>query len=142
MKSPTNLENALYQNAVMGATSIKKLYPSVSDTSFKSELRNQFNEYKKQTRVISGQLKRKNAVPEKIPMVSKIIADADIRYNCIKDNSVSNLAKMMLQGTNMGIIKVTQALNNSINDKSSTISEAKSILSKEQKYAERLKSFL
>ncbi len=142
MKNPTNLENALYQNAVMGVSAIKKVYPKVTDRKLKNELRSQFNEYKRQTSLISGQLRRKHTQPQEVPLISKLAANAGISYNCYKDNSPANMAKMMINGTNMGIIKVTKALNSSTDDNQRFKSEARNILYKEQKYIDKLKGFL
>lgn len=142
MKGSANLENVLYQNAAIGASSIKKIYPNVKNKKLKSELKHQFEEYRKQTGLISGQLKSKNLHPAGVPFLTKLAVNADLRLNSVMNNSPGNYVKMMIQGSNMGMIRINQALNNSVGESPRVISEAKSILSKEQRYVNRLKEFL
>ncbi|MCL2055183.1 MAG: hypothetical protein FWG90_12245 [Oscillospiraceae bacterium] len=139
---PTDLENALYKNAVTGAAAIKSLYPNVRDRKLERELRGKFKEYQKQSELISGQLRVQNKRPAGPDFMSRFISDADIKLSCMKNSSTENIAKMMYQNSAAGVVKVQHALNNSNGDSQRVVSVAKSVISKEQKFADRLKNFL
>ena len=140
--SPTELENALYRNAVTGAAAIKSIYPNVSDRKLERELRGRFKDYQKQSGFISSQLRSENKRPSGPDFMSKLLNDADIRLGCLRNNSTENIAKMMYHNSASGVVKVQHALNNSAGDNPRVVSAAKSIISKEQKFADRLKTFL
>lgn len=136
------LINALYQNTEMGISSIKKIYPQIQNTNLKNEVKKQLSNYKTQHNQITKSMKSNNIVPQKIPLMIKAMTSAGIAFNCAKDNSSEHLAEMLIQGTNMGIIKINQALNRTSFANSKFVDEAKSMLQKEQQYIDNLKKYL
>lgn len=52
MPNQNKLFDALYQNAEMGTSSIKQIFPKVSDTKLKNELRKQLANYQGQENMI------------------------------------------------------------------------------------------
>lgn len=49
---------------------------------------------------------------------------------------------MLIQGTNMGIIKINKALNHTVTASPKLVQEAKDMLKKEQAYIDNLKGYL
>lgn len=142
MYSQNKLYNALYQNAEMGTSSIRKVFPKVQDSKLKSELRMQLSNYKNQTNQLIGEMRSQNMKPEPVPKMTKIMTSMGIAMNCAKDNSTEHIAEMLIQGTNMGVIKINKALNSSVTASPKLVQEAKLMLSKEQKYIDDLKAYL
>ena len=70
------------------------------------------------------------------------MTSAGIALNCAKDSSSEHIAEMLVQGTNMGIIKINQAINRTSQSNSRFVEEAKIQLKKEQHYIDNLKKYL
>jgi len=137
-----NLINALYQNTEMGISSIKKLYPEIKNKNLKNEMRNQLKNYKNQQDKILDLMKADNISPEKVPYMIKVMTSLGIAFNCAKNSSSEHIAEMLIQGTNMGVIKINQALNRTSFLNSKYIDDAKIMLRKEQQYIDNMKKFL
>lgn len=142
MNEQTKLFNALYQNAEIGTGAIRKIFPKVQDTRLKNELRMQLSNYKDQTNMIAHQMKAQNQKPQHASKMMKMMTSAGITINCAKDSSTEHIAEMLIQGTNMGVIKINKALNRTSSANPKVIQEAKTMLSAEQRYIDNLKSYL
>lgn len=136
------LYDALYQNAEMGASSIKQIFPKVNDAKLKNELRKQLSNYRAQENTIIGSMKPYNIKPQPLSAMVKTMSKVGITLNCAKDNSTEHIAEMLIQGTNMGIIKINKALNHTVTASPGLVREAKDMLSKEQAYIDNLKGYL
>lgn len=102
----------------------------------------QLSNYKDQTNHIIGQMRLQNMKPEPVPKMTKMMTSVGIAMNCAKDNSTEHIAEMLIQGTNMGVIKINKALNSAVTASPQLVQDAKRMLSKEQKYIDNLKSYL
>ena len=142
MAEQSKLYNALYQNAEMGTSSIKQIFPKVHDTKLRGELRMQLSNYRNQTNMLISQMKSQNMNPKPVSKMAKMMTSMGITMNCVKDNSTGHIAEMLIQGTNMGVIKINKALNRSVTAEPKLVQEAKDMLSKEQQYIDNLKSYL
>ena len=136
------LQNSLYQNAAMGITSLKEIIPSVQDSSMKKILLKQYNGYKKVTEQTAAQMKQEKTMPSNPPLTSRLMAKAMINYRMKKDNSSHNVAKMLIKGTNTGIIELTEKLNKADDNSSEAAKTAKEYLRREQSYIDNLKLYL
>lgn len=137
-----NLINALYQNTDMGISSIKKLYPKIQNESLKNEMKEQLSNYNQQKKKYINLMKTNKIPVEKISPFIKIMTSTGIAMNCAKDSSSEHIAEMLIQGTNMGIIKINQAMNRTSQANSRFIDEAQILLKKEQCYIDNLKKYL
>ena len=142
MAESSKLYNALYQNAEMGTSSIKKIFPKVHDTKLRGELRMQLSNYRNQTNMLTSQMRSQNMTPKPVSKMAKMMTSMGITMNCVKDNSTEHIAEMLIQGTNMGVIKINKALNRSVTAEPKLVQEAKDMLSKEQQYIDNLKGYL
>lgn len=136
------LYDALYQNAEMGTSSIKQIFPKVSDTNLKNELRKQLSNYQSRENAIIGSMRPYNIRPKPLPAMTKVMSKFGIAFKCAKDNSTEHIAEMLIQGTNMGIIKINKALNHTADAGSGLVNDAKDMLTKEQAYIDNLKGYL
>ena len=138
----TNLINALYQNTSMGINAIKKIYPKVRNKNLRDEIKSQFFNYKRQQNKCINLMKSDKISIEKVPVLIKAMTSTGIALNCAKDDSSEHIAEMLIQGTNMGIIKINQALNRTSHSNDKFVDEAKIMLKKEQLYIDNLKKYL
>ena len=137
-----NLINALYQNTDMGISSIKKLYPKIKNENLKNEMKEQLSNYKQQKNRCVNLMKENKIHVKKISPFIKVMTSTGIVMNCAKDDSSEHIAEMLIQGTNMGIIKINQAMNRTSQSNSKFITEAQTMLKKEQQYIDNLKKYL
>ncbi len=137
-----DLINALYQNTEMGISSIKKIYPKIQNENLKLEIKTQLSNYKTQQKEIINSMKLNHIPPKKVPLMLKAMTSTGIAFNCAKDNSSEHIAEILIQGTNMGIIKINQALNRTSSENHKFVNSAKSMLQKEQEYIDNLKKYL
>ena len=142
MSDSTKLYNALYQNAEIGSSSIRQIFPKVQDSRLKNEMRMQLSNYKEQVNNIAHQMRANNERPRSASRMTKMMTSMGIAMNCARDNSTEHIAEMLIQGTNMGVIKINKALNSAVTADSKLVREAKSMLTKEQRYIDNLKGYL
>jgi formiminotetrahydrofolate cyclodeaminase len=142
MSKETDILNSLYENISMGESAVKKVLPKVKDNALKSELQREFRDYKNQCNNIAAQLKAENHKPAGAGWWTKAMSSAGIAFNCAKDSSSQHIAEMMIQGTNMGVIKINKALNAATDASPKVVQEAKNILENQQKYIDNLKTYL
>ena len=64
------------------------------------------------------------------------------KMKLMKDSSSSAIAKMMIEGSNKGIIEITEKLNNYPKDDQEIVDLANKLLDIEQKNLDDLKEFL
>lgn len=138
----SDLQNSLYQNAAMGITALKQIIPEVKNTELKNILIRQYNGYKRQTEMTASQMKAKNLTPSFPPLPSRLMTKAEISVKMKRDSSTENIAKMLIRGTNTGIISLTGELNHTKCNSPEAVQSAKDYLRREQRYIESLKPFL
>lgn len=129
------------KDAKMGMDSISTVLEKVEDENFENLLDKQHEEYKNIFDRTQELLLENNKEIKDTPMMQKAMSWFGIQLNTIADSSNSKLSDLLIQGTNMGIIKGRKLLNNV-----STTKEIKNILSDfvrlQEKNVEDLKNFL
>lgn len=111
MSADSEILAKLYKNAKMGADSIEKLLPKVSDDDFKQKLTEQlggYEEYAKKTKALL--CNRGEEAKEETPM-TKFWTGVGIAMNTMIDASSSHVAEMMIEGSTMGITDTTKIVN-------------------------------
>ena len=91
--------------------------------------------------MIVGSMKAHDLKPQPLSKTAKLMSKMGICFNCAKDKS-EHIAEMLIQGTNMGIIKINKALNHTVTASPKLVQEAKDMLKKEQAYIDNLKGYL
>lgn len=134
--------NSLFQNASMGVSSIKQVLPKVHDKNLKGELIKQLNTYHDESNTAVNELKQGSVKPKEEPIMTRLMAKAGIAMNLAMDQSNQKVAEMMIQGTNMGVIKINKTLNSSKNLSPAAAKQAKTMLENEQRYIDSLKKYL
>lgn len=142
MKENINALDEIHKGACMGVDAIKDVLDKVKDKSLTNELNNELNEYNDIAREIEKIYPKYNdGKPHETTIISKAMTWYHIEMETLTDESNSNLAELLLQGLNMGIIEGRKILNNKNLD-----NEIKDIVSKyvvmQEKNAETMKKYL
>ena len=141
-KNDAEILNTIYKNSRMAYDSTKQVAGKCKDTELKGYLERQLRHYAENCRTAARELNTGGAVVKKIPTMQRAMAHIGISMKTMRDRSSSNIAELMYDGTNMGIIDIARTVNRSHNASDSTIQRAESLLSAEEKYADGLRKFL
>lgn len=129
------------KDSKMGMDSINMVLKKVEDKNFKTLLNTQHEEYKNIFDRTQELLVQNHEKIEDTPIMQKAMSWMGIQFNTATDTSNSQLSDLLIQGTNMGIVKGKKLLNNI-----SMSGELKNILSDfvrlQEKNVEDLKKYL
>ena len=142
MKKEIEYLNFIYQNAEMGLIGLDDVLENVSDDDFVKLLHEQREDYKVILNETREMIINEGYEPKENKELSKITSNLMVKMNAKKENSISILAKLMMEGTNKGIIAIQEKINNFdvSNDKINDL--ANKLLELEEKNIENLKKFL
>ena len=144
MTADSEIIAKLYKNVKMGADSITKLLPKVTDGEFKTKLTDQLKGYEEYASKAKALLcNRGEPAREENPM-TKFWSGVGIAMNTMIDASSSHIAEMMIEGSTMGITDTTRIINEYENkpECDEAVGLARDIVKFEQKNIEIMKSFL
>lgn len=141
-KSEIDILNELNKGIKMGMDSISNVLESVKDDNFKQILLSQYNRYNEILNKVDKNLQKFNKVPKELPTMQKMMGSIEVKLNTTSDNSISHIAEMMLQGTNMGIIKGIKLLHNNNDFSDETKDILKEFVDYQEECIEVLKKYL
>lgn len=141
-KNDAEILNTIYKNSRMAYDSTKQVMAKCRDTELKDYLKRQLHHYAENCRSAASELNTGHAKVEKVPAMQRAMAYMGISMKTMRDRSASNIAELMYDGTNMGIINIARSVNRSSNASDTTIKRAETLLSCEEKYADGLRKFL
>ena len=141
-KNDAEILNTIYKNSRMAYDSTKQVAGKCKDTELKGYLERQMRHYAETCRSAASELNTGHARVEKPSAMARAMAHIGISMKTMRDRSSSNIAELMYDGTNMGIIDIARTVNRSHNASDRTIQRAETLLSAEEKYADGLRKFL
>lgn len=134
--------NYIYQNAEMGIVGIEDIITKVKDEKFEKLLQEQKSDYENICKEAINILKKYGKEQKELNKMAKMSSYMMVKMKTMKDCSTSNLAKMMMEGSNKGIIEITEKLN-AYNEPDEEITAlANKLLETEQNNLDDLKKFL
>lgn len=136
------LLNGFYKNAAVGLDATCSILQKVHHPQLQTELQNQLQYYRKQKQTIRKQMLEQCAIPQEQGALAQFCANLSIQMHCFGGASSSEIAKLMLKGTNEGVIQLTQLLNQSTELSDSLKWQGKGIIRHEEQYMKRLKEYL
>ncbi len=142
MQENRNALDELNKGTTMGMDAIKFILEKVEDKEFKEVLKDQYNEYDEISKKVNELYEEySEKEPHETSTMEKAMTWSTIQMETFKDKSNSNIAEMLIQGTNMGIIEGRKIINNKKLDKkvNKLIEE---FISMQEDYIEKLKDFL
>ena len=113
MKENINALDEINKGATMGMDAIDDILDKVKSNSFKKMIEKQYQEYDKISKHINEIYDKYNSEdePHKTSVVNKVMTWYGVEMKTLTDKSDSKISEMMLNGTNMGIIKGVKLYN-------------------------------
>lgn len=134
--------NYIYQNAKMGIIGIENIENDINDTDLKEEIRREKKEYQTICNEAIEIFLRYGKEEKEIGKMAEMSTYVMSKMKTMMDSSTGNLAKMMIEGSNKGIIEITEKLNHYDNADSDITKLAEKLLETEQSNLENLKEYL
>lgn len=132
-----------FKNASVGAHAIAAIERMTLHAGFRSLLEKQSAAYKRQEQRARDYFQDSGVQPPRAAVwAAKRLTDMGIFTHTLKDRSVSNLAGLMVQGTNMGVITLLKTLHDTGRLPDDVLSYGNGILKRENAYMESLKQYL
>jgi len=142
MENTQELLTFIYENAQMGIIGIDNVINDIKDSTFLNIIKEQRNDYYDITNKVKEYAHTLNYSLDEVSSIAKIMTYLDAKAELLTDKSVSTIAKMMLKGSNKGIIKITEKINNYMEDDKKTLSLAKELLRIENNNLNNLKKYI
>lgn len=111
MDNPEYILNEVNKGIKMGMDSISTISEKVQDGNFKDDLLFQYDQYNEILNRVNSELKNYDDFPQELPPLQKVMGYMDIQMSTLNDKSNSNIAEMLIKGTNMGIIEGVKLKN-------------------------------
>ncbi len=134
--------NYIYQNAKMGVIGIDNIKDKIFDDELKNIIATQKKEYQKIADDASSILNELGLTEKDVSKMAKVSTYVMANLEMLKDDSSSNIAKLMIEGSNKGIIEINKNLNSYNNMNSKIVKLAKKLLATEQHNIDELKIYL
>ena len=142
MEKSIDFLNYMYKNAQMGIVGIDDVLKKSKAKEFKNLLEKQKIQYEDICNQVKEHLKAKEAKLEEINAMAKIGSSFVSSVEIAKNHTDSTIAKLMIEGTNKGIIKINEKLNNIPNIDKDVKKIAMKLLKTEQNNLNELKKYL
>ena len=143
MENEKGLLDAISETADMGCESLRQVLDVVENESLKHALQTQLTEYEKHfsaaSKLMAGYGEEATRTGPVAKLNSRITVDVKTRF---ADNPTSKIAEMVMQGSTMGVTKVTKALHayHGNNEEVKTLAER--VIKTEEANIEEMKKFL
>ena len=134
--------NCIYKNSKMAADCIDDISDKCNDMELLEYIRKQRGHYSNSCEKVAAQIREMGGKLAEPPKMNRFMAEMGIDMKTAFDNSRTNIAKIMYNGTNMGIVDIAETVNHATKAEEKIISQAKQLLSAEERYADGLKRFL
>lgn len=146
MKKSTNEEveflQFIYKNAEMGVIGIDNIIGKVTEEKFEKVLQGERNEYENICTEAEDVLKKYGKQNEEVSAITKVSTKVMSEMSMLKDDSVKNIAKLMIEGTNKGIIEITEKINAYDNSDAEIVVLANKLKVTLEKNIDELKKYL
>uniref|UniRef100_UPI003FEFD626 hypothetical protein n=1 Tax=Candidatus Ventrenecus sp. TaxID=3085654 RepID=UPI003FEFD626 len=101
----------LYQNVDMGIVGIDAIYNQIETKELKKKIKSQRKEYIILKRKLSKLCKHYKVTDKELRPFVKLNSELMVGMKTIFDKSDSKIAKLMMEGTNKGLIQLQELLN-------------------------------
>lgn len=126
----------------MGMDAISNISPKIKDTNFKNELLFQYDKYNDILNDVNSELNSSGKFPSDLNSVQKAIGWMGVEIQNLEDNSTSNMAQMMIKGSNMGVINGVKLLNQNPDLEVNVRTILNKFIQSQQNNIEQLKKYL
>lgn len=137
-----NLLEEIYQATKMGLDATRLVIPKVHDESLRNDMEQQAKNYKEMNSQAKAMLRKDGYLPEEKGAFKKAMLRGSIKMNTLVNSKPDHIAKMMINGTTMGIIDLTKKLNELDDSDAGAKKLAEDYLAGEQQNIEIMKKHL
>lgn len=141
MKDDCTLLNHIRQSTEMGVSGIDSIM-EYADGSLRHALEQQRSEYRQIHDSADMLLRRHNGQPEDLSSFAKWSSELSSGLKMMMDSSQSNIARMMIEGSTMGVTKSLQTMKSCDVSDSAVTKLAHKLLDTEQSNIDQMKKFL
>lgn len=132
----------LYQNVEMGIVGIESLENKIESRSLAKLILNQKKEYEILKEKLVSLCSKYNVEDKELGSFAKISSDLRVNMKTLMDKSEHTIAKMMMEGTNKGLIQLEELLNNYQGKDEKILDLIKKTIDLEHQNNEELKIYL
>jgi hypothetical protein len=134
--------NEIYQNAAMGKQSISNIITKIENEDFKKKVLNAYQNYEEICGKCSMEIMNMGERPKEKNPFSKAMLWGMVNASAIVDDSVSNLAGIIIKGCNNSKNNITRTLNQAESVSQNVKDLADEYLKNEQQCISDMQSFL
>lgn len=134
--------NYIYENAKMGIVGIANIKSSIKDKKFFKVIKEQEQDYYEICTRAMKLLSLTGGERHNVSGMAKVMTFIDAKMNLLRDDSVSNIAKMMIKGNNMGLMAVIEKINNYDGENKKAMKLAHELRDMLERNIENLKKYL
>lgn len=138
----TSLLEEIYKTTKMGLEATQLIIPKVHSKQLRQKITNQESDYQDIAAKAKQMLREDGRMPKPERAVQKAVLRGSIRMNTMLDQTPSHIAKLMINGTTMGIVDVTKHLNRFDGADTEVKKLAEDYIINEQKNIDELKKHL
>lgn len=132
----------LHKSAKMSVDSTTKLLSKTDNHKLRAELLCELDGYKRFERESSSLLRSHGLKPQDVGMGTKLMSDVGMAVSTMMNTSASHIAEMMINGSNMGVIKMSKHLNRNLDCPEKTRNLCSDMINYEKNRMEKLTSYL
>lgn len=142
-KKSEELLAEIYRNAQLALSSVSDIMPKIEDERLKEEIAREHDEYEKICSRAALLAKTRNIELKEPNPIKIAMMWSGVKMNTLTDNSVQNIAEMMIRGTVTGITSLRQSEtdNKGLEDEEVT-SLLRDLIEAEESFEAKLKEFL
>ena len=134
--------NYIYQNAEMGVKGIAQIIERVDNASLRNLMEEQKVEYEAIMNKASEIYKKYGKDEQELSTLTKVSSTIMTEMMMLTKHEDNKIAKMMIEGSNKGIIEITEKLNHFKNSDEEIKTLAEKLLATEQHNLDELKKYL
>ncbi len=132
----------IYKGAEMGHEAISQLIKESDDKQFSQALESQRDEYRQVMDEAQRLMHERGGQTKGIGTVQKVSSQAVTTMKTMTDNSPSKMAEMMIQGSTMGVTKMTRYIGELGGVDSEVSRLSHKLIDTEENNIEQMKKFL
>lgn len=142
MNGNAELLNFVYQNAQMGVNTMKQIIDLVEEGALKEYLRKQLVGYEEFQQKARKMLNENGCDEKEIGMLDRLKTYLMINVQTMMNRGEDHIAKMLITGSNMGIVEAVQNRKRYENAEKEILKLMEQLQHFEEKNVEELKKFL
>ena len=134
--------NFIYQNSKMGIIGIESIKKSIHDDEFLKVINEQNNDYYSICTKAIKLLSFYNNERQNVSQMAKVMTYMDAHMKLMKDESINNIAKMMIEGNTKGVVEITEKIRIYSEADKQVVKLAKELLKIEKRNINNLKKYI